>query len=280
MPPITQAPKLALGLLVAISLALAGCLLTPGRFASELDIRKDGAFRFAYTGEIHLLALSKLAEMGADKETFSASPCHTHGDFSERPCTPAEIKQQKDAWEAARASSADKRRQDAESMKAMLGGIDPANPQAGEEFAARLRRQAGWRKVAYKGNGLFEVDFALSGRLDHDFAFPTIERFPLAVSFVQIVRRADGTVRIDAPGFGPAQSGEPLRGMTGMMANREGDETADMPVIDGRFTIRTDGAILANNTDEGPQADPAGRRLDWAVNLRSQGAPTALIRVN
>lgn len=280
MRSITRAPRLALTLLVALSVTLAGCLLMPGRFTSELDVRKDGTFRFAYTGEIHLLALSKLAEIGADKETFSASPCHSDDDFSERPCTPAEIKQQKDAWEAARAGSADKRRQDAESMKAILGGIDPANPKAGEEFAARLRRQAGWRKVAYKGNGLFDVDFGLSGRLDHDFTFPTIERFPLAVSFVQIVRRADGTVRVDAPGFGPAQSGEPLRGMTGMMASRQADETGDMPVIDGKFTIRTDGAILANNTDEGPRVDPAGQRLDWTVNLRSQGAPTALIKLN
>ncbi len=279
MLPITQAPKLALGLLAALSIALAGCLLTPGRFTSELEVRKDGTFRFAYAGEIHLVALTKLADTGA-KETFSVSPCHSDDDFSERPCTPADIKQQKEAWEAARASAADKRRQDAESMKTILGGIDPADPRAGEEFAARLRRQAGWRKVAYKGNGLFDVDFALSGRLDHDFTFPTIERFPLAVSFIQIVRRADGTVRIDAPAFGPAQSGEPLRGMSGLMANGEADDAADMPVIDGRFTIRTDGAILANNTDEGPQADPAGQRLDWAVNPRSPAAPTALIKVN
>jgi hypothetical protein len=49
--------------------------------------------------------------------------------------------------------------------------------------------------------------------------------------------------------------------------------------MDGQFTLRTDGAILANNTDEGPQADPAGQKLDWAVNLRTPAAPTALIRL-
>jgi predicted nucleic acid-binding Zn ribbon protein len=282
MLPITQTSKLALGLLVVMAMALAGCLLTPGRFTSALDVRKDGRFSFAYTGEIHLLALSKLAESAADNGTFSPSTCYKDDDGSERKCTAAEIKQQKSDWETQRAAGAEKRRQDAESMKAMLGGIDPANPKAGEEFAARLRRQTGWKSVVYKGDGLFVVDFALSGRLDHDFTFPTIERFPLMMPFVQIVRRSDGAVRVDAPGYGPAQSGEPFRGMAGAFAAKpaEGESTPGMPVIDGTFTLRTDAGILANNTDEGPQADPAGQRLDWAVNVRSQGAPTALLKLN
>jgi hypothetical protein len=33
------------------------------------------------------------------------------------------------------------------------------------------------------------------------------------------------------------------------------------PAMDGQFTIRTDAAILANNTDEGPATDPPGRTL-------------------
>jgi hypothetical protein len=283
MLPMSQAPKAAVGLLVMLAMALAGCLLTPGKFTSALDIRKDGRFSFAYTGEIYLLALTKMAGMGADGGTFSPRTCTSEQTGEERKCTSAELQQQKKDWEDQRAAGAEKRRQDAESMKALLGGIDPANPKAGEEFAARLRRQTGWKRVDYKGDGLFDVDFALSGRLDHDFTFPTIERFPLAMFFVQIVRRADGTVRVDAPGYGPAQSGEPFRGMMGTMASRkdgEGAAAPGEPVIDGTFTLRTDGAILANNTDEGPQADPAGQRLDWTVNLRSQSAPTALIRVN
>lgn len=283
MPPISQVPKLAIGAVVAMAMLLAGCLLTPGRFTSDLDVRKDGRFSFAYTGEIHLLPLSKMADAGAEEGTFTPSTCYNDETGEERKCTAAETKQQKDDWETQRAQSAEKRKQDADSMKAMLGGIDPSSPQAGEEFAARLRRQAGWKKVVYKGDGLFEVDFALSGKLDHDFTFPTIERFPMAIFFVQIVRRADGSVRIDAPGFGPAQSGEPFGSMMGGLAKSPSGtsgETPGAPVIDGKFTLRTDAGILANNTDEGPQPDPAGQRLDWTVNLRSQGAPTALLKVN
>ena len=47
-----------------LSLLLAACLLSPGRFASTLDIRQDGHFTFTYKGEIYMLALSKMSEMG------------------------------------------------------------------------------------------------------------------------------------------------------------------------------------------------------------------------
>lgn len=280
MLPMSEIPKAAIGLLIALAMALAGCLLMPGRFTSSLELRKDGRFSFAYTGEIYLLALSKMADAAARADTFSPRSCHSEQPGETHECTATELGQQKKDWEGERAARAESRRQDAEAIKALLGGIDPADPKAGEEFAARLRRQAGWNKVVYKGDGLFEVDFALSGRLDHDFTFPTIERFPLATSFVQIMRRSDGTVRVDAPGFGAAQSGEPLRGMMDTMAAKGEAGASGAPVIDGRFTLRTDGTILANNTDEGPQPDPVGKRLDWAVNLRSPSAPTALIRLN
>lgn len=276
MRPISV-PRAGAVALALLSLLLASCLLVPGRFTSALDIRKDGRFSFSYTGEIHMLALSKLAEDEAAKE-FAPSPCYKQDTFDERPCTAEELAEQKRNWEQDRANSAEKRRRDAESMKALLGGIDPSNPRAAEELAQRLRRQAGWKQVTYKGDGLFDVDFAISGRLDHDFTFPTIERFPMANAFVQIAVRNDGTVRVDAPGFAPASTGEPYRGMMRGLSGEEGGASAPAE-IDGHFTIRTDGAILANNTDEGPQADPAGQKLDWAVNLRTPAAPTALIRL-
>jgi len=52
------------------------------------------------------------------------------------------------------------------------------------------------------------------------------------------------------------------------------------PIAEGTFTLRTDGQILANNTDEGPQPEGAGlSRLDWKVDARTATAPTALIRL-
>lgn len=259
------------------ALLLAACMLTPGRFTSELDVRKDGRFSFSYAGEIHMLALSKLAQMEANKP-FEPRACHSDDTGQERACSAKDIADQKSAWEEERKNAAERRKRDADSMKAVLGGIDPTDPRAAEEMAQRLRRQAGWRRVTYKGNGLFDVDFAISGRLDHDFTFPTIERFPMANAFVSLALRQDGTLRVDAPGFAPAAGGEPFRmAMIGMA--EKGDTPGDMPVIDGTFTVRTDGTVLANNTDEGPQPDTAGQRLAWTVNLRSTAAPMALIRL-
>jgi hypothetical protein len=285
MQPIAVKNLLRGLVLTALALAVSACLLSPGKFTSDLNIRKDGTFTFAYAGEIHMLALSKLAAMGGKSdETFKPTPCYAEDGFEERPCTADETAKQKKEWQEAQTKSAESRRRDAESMKVMLGGIDPSDPRAAEEVAQRLRRQAGWRKVEYKGDGLFLVDFAIAGRLDHDFIFPTIERFPMANSFVLVAVRQDGTVRVDAAGFGPASSGEPYRGLMqlGAMAGSEDDKAKAMPGMptpDGKFTIRTDGAVLANNTDEGPQADPAGQRLDWMVNARTPAAPTALIKL-
>ena len=163
----------------------------------------------------------------------------------------------------------------------MLGGIDPSDPKAAEEFAQRLRRQQGWRKVEYKGEGLYVVDFAISGRLDHDFSFPVIERFPSANPFVQAVLRADGSIRIDAPGFAPQAAGEPYRGFMQSAMLSEGKQNVPrFPELEGTFTIRTDGEIVTNNTEEGPKPGTSGQELVWTVNVRTPAAPTALIRLN
>jgi hypothetical protein len=292
-----------------LALVLAGCLLTPGKFTSSLDLRKGGTFTYKYDGEIHLLALSKLAQMGqaAGSEEYVEQSCYDEETFEERDCTAEEKAEHRKEWDDAAADRKAKKEQDAAAMRAMLGGIDPADPAAAEELAARLRRQVGWTRVDYKGDGLFDVSFALSGKLDHDFLFPTIEGFPLANFFVTASRRVGGTVRVDAPGFGPQAGGNPFQSM--MMAGMLGgagdaaaaaeaaasdapedaapaDAESDMskmpkvPVIDGTFTLTTDGEILANNTDEGASVGAKGKTLVWTINVRSKQAPTALIKID
>lgn len=267
--------------LIGLALALSACLLSPGRFASALDLRNDGRFSFTYRGEIHLLALSKMAEQARKDEKFTPSPCFDDA-MVRRTCSQDEIAEQKKQWEQSRATTAERRAREAEQMKTIFGGIDPASPAAAEELATRLRRQAGWNSVIYKGDGLFVVDYAISGRLDHDFIFPTIERFPLANAFVQLTRRADGSIRVDAPGFsGASGAGNPMLAiMSGAMAASEDKETASAePTFEGTFALTTDGQVLANNTDEGPLPDAAGQRLSWALTSRSTNAPTALVRL-
>ena len=267
-------------LVAGLALLVSACLLLPGKFTASLDLRQDGRFTYTYTGEIRMLALSKMAQAGA-KKSFAAEKCYDD-EMTERKCTAAELAEQKRNWEESQRAAAVKAKKDAEAARAMFGGIDPSSPQAAEELAARLRKQVGWKSVVYKGDGLYVVDFALTGRLDHDFAFPTIERFPMANAFVQLSRRTDGSVRVDAPGFGPSSGTNPFAAMMGMGGMAEAGDSKDSALpspAEGTFTLTTDGAVLANNTDEGPQPDPAGQKLTWTVNVRSAGAPTALIRL-
>lgn len=284
---------MAVGLAAGLSLLLAACLISPGKFASTLDIRKDGRFTYSYTGEIYMLGLSKLAEMGRkgkEAAVFEASTCFKDDSMDERPCSKAEIDKQKADWDEAQRTKAEKDKKDSEMAKAMFGGLDPTDPKAAEEFAARLRRQAGWKSVIYKGDGLYQVDFSVSGRLDHDFTFPTIERFPMANAFVTLVRRADGSIRLDAPGFGPASSGGGMSNFAQMAAmsaamdkagkdGGEGGAAPSLPQLDGTFTFTTDAEVLANNTDEGPLAAPTGKKLEWRITPRSATAPTALVKL-
>jgi len=265
-----------------LSLILAGCMLMPGKFVSELDLGRDGRFSFTYAGEIHMLALSKLAQMGKKESTgeMVEEPCTTE-EGKTRPCTSSEIADQRERWQEGQRATEASRRKETEQMKAFLGGIDPADPKAAEELAARLRRQAGWKRVDYRGDGLFDIDFAISGRLDHDFAFPTIERMAMINPFIQIALRNDGTVRIDAPGYGPAHGAQPWQNMMQAAALASEERNAPrFPLIDGRFTLRTDGTILANNTEDGPQAATTGQVLTWTISPRSQAAPMALVQMH
>jgi hypothetical protein len=286
----TTARRLAASFIAAATLLLSGCFVSPGSFTSAIDLRKDGRFSYAYNGEIYLLGLSKLAELGSkakDAEPFKALPCYTDDAAAdERECSKDELAKQKAEWEENRQADEAKNKRDAEMMKVMLGGIDPSSPKAAEELADRLRRQAGWKSVVYKGDGLFVVDFAISGHLDYDFQFPTMERFPMANAFVVLNKRADGAVRMDAPAFGQPGQGNPMANMGQLAAmgaalgSKDKDDGAmKLPELNGTLVLTTDGTILANNTDEGPVAGTTGQRLEWKVTPRTTAAPTALVRL-
>ncbi|MCB2062113.1 MAG: hypothetical protein KDE25_01390 [Novosphingobium sp.] len=239
--------RLTAGLMMAtLGLLLAACILMPGRFTSSLDLRKDGHFSFAYKGEIHFVSPSDLDEGKGDG-----------------------------------AKSASKEQEEAQ-MKAMLGGADLSDPKAAEEFARKLMRQHGWKSVKSMGKGRFDVDYAVSGTLTHDFTFPVIDDFPQANPFVQVILRGDGSARVNAPAFSSGASGSPLRSLARMGAMDEAnkDKGPQLPVMEGTFAVSTDGAILANNTEEGPRTDASGSSvLNWKVDDSTASAPSALINL-
>lgn len=278
----------ATALLTGLALALAGCFMTPGKFASELVLTGPDSFTFRYDGEIFFLGLSKLAQMdAASGEPFSPTDCYDEETYEPRPCSKDELAAQKAEWEAGAAERAANAKKQAEQMAALMGGIDPSDPKAAEELVKLLQRQKGWERVLHKGDGLFEVSYHVTGTLGHDFMFPLIEGFPATNPFVQSFVRKNSQLRINAPGF-TAQG--PDSGMAGMMGGlgaiagmgpgaMDGENMPSMPQLDGTFTIRTAPGmrILANNTDEGPETTTAGEALTWRITRQTAQYPTALI---
>lgn len=302
--------------LAAAALLLTGCLLSPGKFAADMSVMRNGGFSFSYQGEIHLLGLSQLVAMGAaldDKgDDFVASPCYgdpaqidgavlktalvQDGDAwaeeaVERECTQAEIDQQRAQWDDQRAAKKAEDARNIEMVKALLGGIDPSSPDAIDDFITRIKKQKGWRDVVHKGDGLFLIDYAIVGRIDQDFTFPVIERTQGLAPFVVAAARANGAVRIDAPAFAAsADTGFMGGGMSGLIQilqafgstgnSEEARMFANLPKPQGSFTIRTDGEILTNNTDDGPIASGGLKELQWQINNRRTRAPEALIMLD
>lgn len=253
--------------------ALAGCFLTPGKFDSELILTKGGAFAFSYEGEITTMGLNQLASM-EQPASFEAE-C-TDDDLEPRECSAAEVEEQRADWQAEQEQEA---RQKEQFIK-MFGGIDPADPEIAEKLVETLRKMRGWEAVSYRGDGIYDVRFKAEGMLTHSFLFPVVEDLPAPSYFVTVTPRVDGRVRVQAPGFGGEQAGMG-QGMSMMMAmgamQDDQSASAEMVLPDGTFTIRTDGEILANNTDDGPVEDSGMKVLVWTVDPSSKTTPMALI---
>lgn len=261
-----------LGALLA-PLLLTGCLLTPGHFVSDLAIERDGRFSFTYRGEIVLF--TQAGYFGAMTEgegiaTETEPYCFKAETGQRRPCTDAEVAEQRRQSEAV-ASSGGQSDEFAQ-MREMMGGLDPGDPATMDAFAARLAREEGWRSVVHRGEGVFEVDYAVTGTLDRGFVFPLYPEFDFAIPMVTITRRNDGTVMVRAPAFA-AGGGGALAGGYGAGGPNP------FARADGIFTIRTSADILTNNTETGPIRDGQNEVLAWTVSAVSNTRPEALIRL-
>ena len=246
---------------IAAPLLLTGCLWGPGKFASDLTLRKDGSFALNYRGEMVLLLPP---DENADPWTDAKAKCADAG--KERVCTKTEIAEQKSAYE--------KKRLDAEQMAKVFGlpGLDDASNRA---FAAKLMKYAGWRSVTYRGKGVFDVDYHFDGRATQDFLFPALPDNDLIIPFIAIRRRIDGSVLVTAPAF--TGGAGPLGARAGAAAS-ESMKGGPVSRAEGRFTVITDGEILTNNSEDGATPHPLGRQLRWDVGPAANKIPETLIR--
>ena len=273
----------------AVALLLTGCLWTPGKFTSQLTLHKGGAFVLDYRGEIILqmpddkgappAAWNKdMARCYAEGRTATVTggTATTSGDAEKsRPCTAAEIARLKSEFEKNAVQQADKKRQDADQMAKMFG-LPGADDESNRRFAANLTKYKGWRSAAYRGKGVFDVDYHLEGHADQDFAFPMMPDNDLIVPFVAIRRRNDGSVLVTAPGFTGGSGPFGARALAmGMPNSDQGPQSR----AEGRFTVVTDGEILTNNSEDGPAAAPSGKQVHWDVGPGSKKIPEMLVRL-
>ena len=244
----------------ATPLLLTGCLWGPGKFTSDLALKKDGSFVLDYRGEIVLETADAMT-----KPQWRDSLAHCMDDAKERPCTAKEIADQKDAY-------AKKQKDDEEMAKSF--GLPGTDHESNRAFAAKLMKYAGWRSVAYKGKGVFDVDYHLEGRLTQDFAFPLMPDSNIVIPFIALRRRTDGAVLVNAPALTGGTN------MFGPMAQQMGGETKGPPSrAQGRFTVHTDGQIVTNNSEDGPGADPLGQQVHWDIAPGTNKVPETLIRL-
>ena len=268
---------------VAAPLLLAGCFLTPGAFDSSLDLRRDGTFSFAYKGEIVFAVPDDM--MGGKPETWTDdratcedSNASDGNSMDGSKCTEAQIAEQKKTWEDEQAAKRAKNAEESKQFAAMFG-YAPGDDEANRRLAAQLAKYDGFRSVTYTGGGVFTVDYAKTGRLDHDLVFPVMLQGNVMFPFVLARPQTDGSVRVSAPAF----VGNGALGALSRMKDM-GMGSADMAKMPanrtkGRFVLTTDGAVLTNNTDEGPVAGPHGKVLSWTVDQRSTVAPEALVKL-
>ena len=255
-------------IVAAGALLLTGCLWGPGKFASDLTLKKDGSFVLDYRGEIVLQTPPDANQ--PDPWTASMAHC-SDSSGKDRTCAATEIATQKDEYEK---NAGQKRRQTEEMAKAFgLPGLDDASNRA---FAAKLMKYAGWRSVAYRGQGVFDVDYHFEGRATQDFLFAALPDNDLIIPFIAVRRRADGSVLVTAPA---------MTGGAGPLAARAGAAAASemkggpISKAQGRFTVITDGEVLTNNSEDGSAPHPIGRQVHWDVGPGSSKIPETLIRL-
>lgn len=285
----------------AAPLLLTACLWGPGKFNSTLALNKNGTFVLDYKGEIMMQMPEDkgVAERPEWQDTMlhcyhdgrieqdravmleaqpdgSMTPLPRPKKPGERACTSTELAKGKAGYEQNSSEMKSKAREESEQM-AKLFGLPGSDDESNRAFAAKLMKYAGWRSVAYKGKGVFDVDYRLEGRLSQDFVFPLMPDSDLLIPFVAVRRRTDGTILVTAPAFtggsGPFSARAKMMGLP--------DKSGDGPQsrAEGRFTIVTDGEILTNNSEDGPVAHPSGRQVHWDVGPASAKIPEMLVRL-
>jgi hypothetical protein len=249
--------------------------------AGAIEISSDAAAEgaAAYDAAVAAGAAAAATDAAASAEVDYVDP------YAPRDCTAEELAAQREEFDASIA----REKQEAKEMGAMLGGIDPTDPETIADFTDRLERQRGWESVEWVKGGTFKVVYKTNGVLNDNFGFPLIADVPTGQPFLTIHRWDDNSVHVSAPGFSSGDaSGMGSLGMMGAMfgassgkgpSQKEMDELG-IKNISGTFTVRTNGTVRTNNTETGPASEGGMQVMRWKVGgTSSTGAPATLIQL-
>lgn len=236
---------------------LSSCYLVPGSFTAALDIRRDGSFTYRYVGDI------AYASPDAPPRTEwqdSMARCFDDKTAKPRTCSKAETDQQRISHESIQ------NRDSKESAElAELIGFNPLDADANRKIAAEMMQYDGWKKVTYKGEGVFAVEYETSGTLERDFLFPTSPTAQVIIPFLSI-RRSGGVVTIGAPGFTGGVMRKIMLGNMGISDNMgmPGKDLQYFDRINGTFTLTTD-AEISYSTGKPKVEDGRRTKAIWQI---------------
>lgn len=251
---IARLSRIALAMLMPF--ALASCVLAPGKFVSTLRIDADRHFTFTYVGEVIALDMSNDLTKGFG-DTSSGDKTDPTGDNIGAAPTPRKLGLQ-----------ANERGQDRDKDAAETAAKKVEADRKNRVIAEALSKEAGYRKVAYLGDGKFSIDYAISGTLDHSFVYPYNLDAEIVFPFVVVELRANHTVRVKAPGYA---AGDNEKGMPGS------DKASSR--LDGVFTLDTNAEIVSQNNEEGAVTTGGRKTVTWKATPLSKDPPTAVLRL-
>lgn len=220
---------------LCMGLLLASCVLTPGKFTSDLVLHRNGQFTFSYKGDV------TAADPNGSMDGMMAAPPgnETAAGKAER-----------------QAKEADKAKEKNARYRAIVDAIS---------------KEKGVRVIRHLGGGKFELDYQISGTLDHAFVFPFNSDAEIVIPFLMIEPRADGSVRVKAVGYVGSQGGLPVGPMAAAAPSND--------KIDGSFTIRTDAEVLMHNDESGPVREGGMAVYQWKIDALSKDAPVLTARI-
>lgn len=261
---------------LALVASLSSCLLTPGKFTSNLDIRRDRSFTFTYVGEVIAPPMTPGSSDSNDSDDSTTPPTESDGqpssDFG------GDAVMMKIAAKAKGGAKGNAATPDG----ALPAPETPADAKKMEALADALSHEYGYRSVKYLGNYRFAIDYAITGKLDHSFLFPFNVDGEVIIPFVVIELRGKDKIRLKAPGYARNENsgGGAMGGMGAMGGGSPASKEAEN-ALDGVFTLTTDATIISQNQENGAETLPDGRkRITWRATPATKDAPLAVVQVN